>query len=90
MNQLVIVGKISQIMGDTVVLKVPRPYKNEDGKYEEDFIPAKVSENIMSKIKDYCDIGDTIAIKGMIQSSNNGIYIFTEKVSFLSSKKEEE
>ena len=73
----------------TITLAVSRSFKNENGEYETDFIPCVLWEPIAERTKEYCCKGDLIAVKGRLQSDDNGIHIIAEKVSFLSSKKPE-
>ena len=79
-------------------LAVQRTYKNEEGNYETDFIQCNVWNNIADNMKEYCKKGDLIGVKGYLQSSSyedkegNKRYVTdvrVEKVTFLSSKKEE-
>lgn len=79
-------------------LAVQRTYKNEEGNYETDFIQCNVWNNIADNMKEYCKKGDLVGVKGSLQSSSyedkegNKKYVTdvrVEKVTFLSSKKEE-
>lgn len=86
-------GKYAQI-----TLAVPRSYKNTDGEYETDFINCTLWQGVASNTSKYCKKGDIIGIKGRIQSSNYKVEdktkytmeVIAEKVTFLSSKQEEE
>ena len=98
LNQLVLVGRLTKDVevkeiGDkkvsTVVIAVPRPFKNADGEYETDFIPCTVWNGIADNVAEYCKKGDLLGIKGRIESKDNNIYIVAEKVTFLSSNKGE-
>ena len=80
-----------------ITVAVPRSYKNVDGTYDTDFIKCTLWNGIAENTCEYCKKGDIVGIKGRIQSSSyerdgEKIYsmdIIAEKVSFLSSKKEE-
>ena len=81
-----------------ITVAVPRSYKNVDGTYDTDFIRCILWNGIAETTCEYCKKGDIVGIKGRIQSSNyekdgEKVYatdIIAEKVSFLSSKKQEE
>lgn len=80
-----------------LVLAVPRSFKNMDGQYDTDFIPCKLWSIIAENTAEYCKKGDLVAIKGRLQSvtyeeneiKRNNIELIAEKVSFLSSKRQE-
>lgn len=88
--------KGKQVM--TVNLAVPRSFKNSEGVYETDFIRCVLWNGIAESTSEYCHKGDIVGVKGRIQMSsyvdkNEKKQIFSEviaeKVTFLSSKKEE-
>lgn len=109
MNQVVLVGRLA---GDVnykkyndnkkaiITLAVPRPFKNEEGIYETDFIDCTLWEGVAQNTKEYCKKGDIIGVKGRIQNDNivdsdgnivgKTNVIIAEKVTFLSSKKDGE
>ena len=86
-------NKVAQL-----TLAVPRGFKNMDGEYETDYIPCVLWRGVAENTAEYCKKGDIIGIKGRIESrikeENNInktiIQVVAEKVTFLSSKKEEE
>ena len=47
-------------------------------------------EGIATNVKEWCKKGDLIGIRGRIQVTDNKMQIIAEKVTFLSSKKQEE
>lgn len=81
-----------------ITLAIPRSYKNEDGEYDTDFIDCTLWNLIATNTKAYCKRGDLIGVKGRLESKvyeNDGekkyvIEAVAEKVTFLSSKKEED
>lgn len=81
-----------------ITLAVPRSYKNVEGSYDTDFINCTLWQNVAENTTEYCKKGDIIGIKGRIETDtyekdNEKKYItkvIAEKVTFLSSKKEEE
>ena len=72
-----------------VTLSVPRSYKNSEGEYEKDFIPCTLFNGIAENVESYCKQGDLMGIKGRVQVRENTIEIIAEKVTFLSTKKED-
>jgi single-strand DNA-binding protein len=100
LNQIVLVGRIVKEVevketdnGKKVsymTLACPRSYKNEQGEYETDFIPCTLWNGIAENVAEYCKKGDIVGVKGRCQSDSAGITIVAEKVTFLSSKKEDE
>ena len=72
-----------------ITLGVSRSFKNSDGVYETDFIPCTLFNFVADSTAEYCKKGDVIGVKGRLQSTENGIEIIAEKITFLSSKKEE-
>ena len=82
-----------------ISLAVPSNFKNEDGEYETDFIDCILWNGIASNIAEYCKKGDIVGVKGRIKTDNivnddgeiigKTTLVIAEKVTFLSSKKEE-
>ena len=80
-----------------ITLAVPRSFKNMEGSYDTDFIDCTLWDAIAKNTMDYCHKGDIIAIRGRLQTSTyevekkkiHKIDVIAEKVTFLSSKKEE-
>ena len=80
-----------------LTLAVPRTYKNVDGVYETDFLDCILWTNIAENTTEYCKTGDVVGVKGRVQTrmidKEDGtkykkIEIIAERVTFLSSKKE--
>ncbi len=80
-----------------VTIAIPRSFKNMDGEYETDFINCIMWDSVAKSTVEYCKKGDIVGIKGRIQSSvveneKEKKYYFdviAERVTFLSSKKDE-
>jgi len=81
-----------------ITLAVPRSYKNINGEYDTDFIPCVLWKGIAENTAEYVKKGDLIGIKGHLQTRNleidentrrQSVEIIAEKVTFLSSKKQE-
>lgn len=100
LNQIVLVGRLVEDLeikenenGKKVAyitLAVPRAFKNVDRVYETDFIECILWQGIAQSTSEYCKKGNTIGVKGRIQSNDKKIEIIAEKVTFLSNKKENE
>ena len=82
-----------------ITLAIPRSFKNADGEYDTDFIDCVLWEAVAESTSEYCKKGDIVGVKGRIQSrmvededGNNykKVEVIAEKLTFLSSKKEEE
>lgn len=90
LNQVVLVGRIKEINEDRIIILVTRNFKNEDGNYETDIIPCYFKETISKNANEYCKVGDTVGIKGRIESLNNEVMIMVDKLTFLSTKNKNE
>ena len=82
----------------TIIVAVQRSFKNSNGIYETDFIKCNLWNGIANNVNEYCKKGDLVGLKGRIQirsyEENEETKYITEiivdKVSFLSSKKQED
>ena len=109
LNQTVIVGRLVKDpelkITDTgkkvtkITLAVPRAFKNANGEYDTDFIDCTLWTGIAERTSEYCQKGDTLGIKGRIQtqlyeksdgSKIKNTEVIAEKVTFLTSKKPEQ
>lgn len=81
----------------TIPLAIPRSFKNVDGSYDTDFVDCVAFDSVADNTKEFCSKGDIIGVKGRIQSrviekegkKESVIEIIAEKITFLSSKKDE-
>lgn len=100
LNQIVIVGKMKEkgIQKENengkkvsvITLAVSRNYRNMEGNYDIDIIPVVLCDNIASNVNDCCNEGDIVGVKGRLQRlEGNELQVVAEKVTFLSSKKED-
>lgn len=98
LNQMVLVGKIKNIEGATndsgeeivnLAVAVPQAQKNKNGEYENDVLTCELSGSIAKNASEYLRMGDLVGIKGRLKNSNDNIKIVVEKLTFLSSKKEQ-
>ena len=82
----------------TISLAIPRSFKNMDGNYDTDFVDCVAFDGIAENTSEYCGKGDIVGVKGRVQSrtvekDGKNEYlteIIAEKVTFLSSKREDE
>ena len=92
LNQLVLVGRLVEqptTEEDKAIftLAVQRPYKNENGEYETDFIKVMSCSKVANNICDYCKKGDVLGVKGRLQQENE-LMVIAEKVTVLTSRKD--
>jgi single-strand DNA-binding protein len=101
LNQIVLVGRLvsdpeiketeNGNKVSTITLAVPRSYKNVNGEYDTDFIPVKLFKAVAGATTEYCKKGDIVGVKGRVaRLSGKDLEIVAEKVTFLSSRKENE
>lgn len=82
----------------TVTLAIPRSYKNTEGEYDTDFIQCVLWNGVAENTAEYCHKGDLIGVKGRTESdtyekdgeTHYVTRVVAEKVTFLSTKKEQE
>ena len=107
-NSVMLVGRLAQDIEikkldsgkevTKVALAVPRSFKNPDGVYETDFFDCILWEGLAKNASEYCKKGDTVGVRGRLQTSSYEINdvkrkvveIIVEKLTFLSSKRQEE
>lgn len=95
LNQIVLVGRLTEIKRENeytigIELAVPRSFKNEDGIYDTDYIKCMINGNVAKNTEEYCNKGDLVGIKGRVQAKDGKIDIIAERITFLSSKKEDD
>lgn len=82
-----------------IALAIPRTFKNADGEYDTDFIDCVLWEVVAESTSEYCKQGDIVGVKSRVQSrmiededGNNykKMEVIADKITFLSSKKEED
>ena len=98
LNQIILVGRLvdNPLLEETengkniatIMLAVPRAFKNDNGEYETDFIPVRLVGQRACSVNEYCKKGDLVGIKGRVArlSNTSEIQIIAEKVTFLSNK----
>lgn len=109
LNQVVLVGRIvrdpelQELENEkevaNITLAVQKPYKNEEGIYETDFIDCTLWNSVAKNTSEYCKKGDVVGIKGRLQTDSyekeDGtkvvkLNVVAERVTFLSSKSQEQ
>ena len=104
LNQIVIAGRLTnepetKELEDNrkvtyITVAVPRSYKNINGEYETDFIDCTLWNGIADSTAKYCHKGDVVGVKGRLQTTmvddKKITEVVAEKISFLSSRKEED
>lgn len=107
-NNVILIGRLTEkpvlkTIDDTykvcnVSLAVMRPFKNQEGQYDVDFIPISLWYSAAVNTYQYCDKGDIICVKGRlvqkVQEINGTNYHFIEmvgeRVIFLGTKNKPE
>jgi len=93
LNQVVLIGRLTKAPKvydnkGILTLKVPRPYKNSEGVYEDDLIPAIVTGPILENARNYLTVGSLVGVKGRIEAdsgrTDGRIKLIVEKLTFLS------
>lgn len=103
LNQVVLVGRVvrdaeAQTLEDgrkvlTFTLACQRPFKNQDGTYDADFIKVSAWEGLATYVEHFCKKGTMIAVKGRVASWTKDVTddlkvsmndIVGERITFLS------
>lgn len=96
LNQVILVGRLKDEIewldeqNAILTLAIPRPTKDENGEYGIDMVKVKIVGQIADNTAEYCHKGDIIGIKGRVVTEDDKINIVAEKVTFLSSHKQED
>ena len=105
MNHVMLVGRLVKTpdlfvteagkKGSFITLAVGRPYKNQNGEYETDFLDCTLWTGIAETTAEYCKTGDVIGVTGKLQSriveNEDGskykkMEVIADRVTFISSK----
>lgn len=103
-NQIVLVGRIVKTPElrmtengkkmSSIVLAVPRNYKNSEGQYDTDFLDCTLWTGVAESTAEYCKTGDLVGVRGRLQTRivetpegtrKKKTEIIAERVNFLSS-----
>lgn len=100
LNQVIIIGRLRRVIdlgegkGAIITIENSRPFKNEDGIYESDFIDVRIFDGVKNSLIEYCKENDLVGIRGRVQvreaDSNKIIEIVSDKITFLSSNVKKE
>ena len=104
LNHVILVGRLTNTpevkvldngkKRSSVVLAVPRNYKNSNGEYETDFVDCVLWTTVAENTAEYCKVGDMIGVKGRLQSryvenpegvKKKNTEVVAERITFLSS-----
>ena len=95
-NQVMLVGRIANDISEednNITVAITRSFKNENGEYETDFIDVEIRGTIAKTTTEYCKKGDIIGVKGSIRSeiidNVKKMILVADRITFLSSKKED-
>lgn len=72
-NQYFLIGHLINISDSSITIE-----------NDTDKITIKLSSSILEKVKNYCNIGGVIGIRGRITTTNDQIELICEKCTFLS------
>ncbi len=108
LNNVILVGRLAQDPSceelennkkrAIINIAVPRNFKNSEGIYESDFIRCVLWNGIAQNVANYCKVGDSIAVRGRIQTitykdeQGNQKYlteVIAQSISFVSSSRKE-
>lgn len=87
LNQFLNTGRIKEINKNGIIIEITRSYKNSKGIYETDLIPITLKGNILDNVKEYCQVGYLVGVKGHIETKDSQIILIAGKVTFLASDK---
>ena len=109
LNHVILVGRLTNTpevkvldngkKRSSVVLAVPRNYKNSNGEYDTDFVDCVLWTTVAENTAEYCKVGDMIGVKGRLQSryveNTEGVKkkkteVVAERITFLSSARSKE
>lgn len=91
LNLVNIVGRINYIYVEDNILEIKcikQLYKDDVKSGEEEmYIPVMLSNSIMNKTKQYCNINDIVGVKGWLKNRDEKLIVMAEKLTFLASSK---
>ena len=97
LNQFILVGRVNNInkINDKeciITLEIPRPFKNENGDYENDYVDVIVKGELAKTNMEYVVNNDLIGAKGRFVKTTDmtTLELNAEKITFLSQYKESE
>lgn len=91
LNGVTVVGRINYIYVEDNILEIKcikQLYKdNVENGEEEIYIPVMLSDSIMERTKQYCDINDIVGVKGWLKNRDGKLIVMADKLTFLASTK---
>lgn len=91
LNAVTVVGRINYIYIEDNILEIKcikQLYKdNVENGEEEIYIPVMLSNSIMERTKQYCDINDIVGVKGWLKNRDGKLIVMADKLTFLASTK---
>lgn len=91
LNLVNIVGRINYIYVEDNILEIKcikQLYKDDVKSGEEEmYIPVMLSDSIMNKTKQYCNINDIVGVKGWLKNRDGKLIVMADKLTFLASTK---
>lgn len=95
LNEYVGIGHISHISKINqdenkvkIILNIKRPEKNQEGKYEEDYIPFYLKDDLAKTALEYCKENDLVGIKARIEKKGKSLVLIGKRLSLITSKEE--
>lgn len=90
LNTSILVGRIAKVEKNKITVNVPSKLKNLNGEYDSFLIKAQLIKELQESSKKIIKIGDIIGVKGYLQTNDEELVLVAEKITLLSTKKEEE
>ena len=91
LNAVTVVGRINYIYIEDNILEIKcikQLYKdNVENGEEEIYIPVMLSDSIMERTKQYCNINDIVGVKGWLKNRDGKLIVMADKLTFLASTK---
>ena len=92
LNAATVVGRINYIYIEDNILEIKcikQLYKdNVENGEEEIYIPVMLSDSIMERTKQYCNINDIVGVKGWLKNRDGKLIVMADKLTFLASTKD--
>ena len=85
-NYFMLIGKLDSVYKDAnqIVIKVNRPFKNNNGEIESDNFTINVLEFLWDTINENLENTKPVSVKGRIQLTEDGIVkLIAERVIFM-------
>lgn len=92
LNAVTVVGRINYIYVEDNILEIKcikQLYKDDVKNGEEEiYIPVMLSDSMMKRIKQYCDINDIVGVKGWLKNRDEKLIVMADKLTVLASTKD--